>query len=1184
MGLMFKFLTSASSSDPTEAQDLTEWRERVLEWVLRGIFAFWILALISGVNNVIAAYRQERMVLENALEQAALIISLYLILTALFVFVTFQRGLKYELRAVILLALLYSVGTMGLALTALSGDGRIFLFAFVVMTAILFDLRASLTALGVSLLTLFVIGFLEVNGKLTVPIERQINSGNSGAWFSGTAVFIVLSVAALISITYLLRAFERSLHAARESLSREQRIARTLRMLSNVNQIIVREQDEKRLLQRVSDELLSSHEYSFVWIGLVEADGVTLKLAALAGEPLDPELFTTHLDQGEGLGCAIQTLRQRSPVEVMSQRERNLCLNCPRLVHHPSRAAVALPLVRDERRLGVLVVDHAEPLGAFDPEEVKLLSELAEDVGYALEKMRADEKLQSHVRHQTLLANLTRLSLETSALPQMLTSMAEHLRAAYSADGCYMALLNPQGTESLPAAAVGESAEAFLRAKLPPQEFELGRFHRETGQPLVVENAPNDPRIRPEVQQRFSVGALLAAPLTADNTPLGGLFLVFHKPRIFPPEEVTALTQAANQVALAVAKSRLDAQIQARAIELEKLYASAQDMVASLLDPSALLQKLARHVAEALDVTSTFVMSVDPTREVFIELAEYWTDQASPAEQKSEVEVCFPMQNYVAVVNAILAGETITLHRDDVSLSEPERDQFREYDVQSMLFVPLMARGRLLGDLEIWESRRRREFSEAEIQLAQAIAAHAAAIIENASLYKQMEESEAYFRALSENSAEGVAILDVDGKFTYVARTVERILGYNPQDVTGRYAFEIIHPEDLPAAQAVFEECVQEADRLLQMEYRARHVDGTWRQLEITMKNLLNEPAVRGVVANFRDITERRQAVEALAQREAYFRALIENSAEGIVILDEQGMMRYVAPAEEKLTGYNPEEAVGQSVYSNIHPEDLPNVIAAVREGIANPGIAKVVEYRFKRMDGEWRYFEATGHSLLNDPHISGLVINYRDITERKLAEQAIAQHAEDLAQAYDNTLAGWARALELRDELTEGHTRRVTELTLSLARAFGIGEKELAHIRRGALLHDIGKMGIPDSILHKPGPLTAHEMRIMQMHPQYAYELLSLIPFLHPAIDIPYCHHEHWDGTGYPRGLRGREIPLAARIFSVVDVWDALTTDRPYRAAWSRVRAREYLLAESGCYFDPEIVQKFLRLIDPQL
>jgi len=160
---------------------------------------------------------------------------------------------------------------------------------------------------------------------------------------------------------------------------------------------------------------------------------------------------------------------------------------------------------------------------------------------------------------------------------------------------------------------------------------------------------------------------------------------------------------------------------------------------------------------------------------------------------------------------------------------------------------------------------------------------------------------------------------------------------------------------------------------------------------------------------------------------------------------------------------------------------------------------------------------------------------------------------ANDLAKAYDDTLAGWGRALELRDEPTEGHTRRVTDLTLRLARSLGITDAELVDIRRGALLHDIGKMAIPDSILRKSGPLNAEETAVMNRHPEFAFKMLSGIAFVRSALDIPYCHHEHWDGTGYPRGLTGEAIPLAARIFAVVDVWDALTSDRPYRKAWSR-------------------------------
>jgi HD-GYP domain-containing protein (c-di-GMP phosphodiesterase class II)/HAMP domain-containing protein len=186
-----------------------------------------------------------------------------------------------------------------------------------------------------------------------------------------------------------------------------------------------------------------------------------------------------------------------------------------------------------------------------------------------------------------------------------------------------------------------------------------------------------------------------------------------------------------------------------------------------------------------------------------------------------------------------------------------------------------------------------------------------------------------------------------------------------------------------------------------------------------------------------------------------------------------------------------------------------------------------------------------------------------------------------DLLLAYETTLEGWSRALDLRDRETEGHTQRVADLTVRLARALGVPEDDIVHIRRGALLHDIGKMGVPDAILHKPGPLTEEEWTVMRRHPDLARGLLWPIAYLRPSLDIPYCHHERWDGTGYPRGLRGEEIPLAARIFAVVDVWDALLSDRPYRPAWTRERALQYLREQAGRQFDPDVVRAFVQMVE---
>ena len=195
----------------------------------------------------------------------------------------------------------------------------------------------------------------------------------------------------------------------------------------------------------------------------------------------------------------------------------------------------------------------------------------------------------------------------------------------------------------------------------------------------------------------------------------------------------------------------------------------------------------------------------------------------------------------------------------------------------------------------------------------------------------------------------------------------------------------------------------------------------------------------------------------------------------------------------------------------------------------------------------------------------------------------ALEHSNRELMEAYDTTLEGWSKALELRDEETEGHTQRVTDMTVRLARRMGLDGDDLVQIKRGALLHDIGKMGIPDGILNKPGPLTEEQWDVMRKHTIYAYQMLSPIAYLKPALAIPCCHHERWDGNGYPLGWRGQDIPLPARIFAVVDVWDALSSDRPYRKAWPKERVLEHLESHKGVHFDPLVVDEFLRMIQTE-
>ncbi len=283
--------------------------------------------------------------------------------------------------------------------------------------------------------------------------------------------------------------------------------------------------------------------------------------------------------------------------------------------------------------------------------------------------------------------------------------------------------------------------------------------------------------------------------------------------------------------------------------------------------------------------------------------------------------------------------------------------------------------------------------------------------------------------------------------------------------------------------------------------------------------------------------------------------------------------------------------------------EGPSGTVARDRETLRIDGADEVRRaFQGHRLNGEREMVGYAGVALLAKGHLQGVLEvfddkplpasdDWHDFLEALAVQAAIAlsnaRLFEDLERsnielrlAYDTTIEGWSRALDLKDEETEGHSRRVTELAVQLAARLGLKGEELVHVRRGALLHDIGKMGVPDSILLKPGKLDPEEWEIMKQHTTLAYELLSGIRFLRPALAIPHSHHERWDGTGYPLGLKGRDIPLAARLFAVADVYDALTSDRPYRQAWPKQRAVEHLKEQSGTHFDPDVVKVFLEML----
>jgi putative two-component system response regulator len=312
-----------------------------------------------------------------------------------------------------------------------------------------------------------------------------------------------------------------------------------------------------------------------------------------------------------------------------------------------------------------------------------------------------------------------------------------------------------------------------------------------------------------------------------------------------------------------------------------------------------------------------------------------------------------------------------------------------------------------------------------------------------------------------------------------------------------------------------------------------------------------------------------RETLQSVLEGEGYELEMAENGFQAIEkakqLLPDVILLDVMMPG---MTGFE----VCQRIRSDPQIAEIPIIILTAlddRESLLNALKAGADDFISKPFDRYELRARLLGITRLN---------RYQKLLqERAKLREANAQ----LLNAYEATIEGLSHALDLRDRETEGHSRRVTEVTVKLAQALNFSEEEILHMRRGALLHDIGKIGIPDSILHKPDSLTEEEWTNMRKHPQFAYDMLSPIEYLRPALVIPYSHHEKWDGTGYPRGLKGEEIPMSARLFAIADVWDAVTSDRPYRAAWTKEQAAAYIREQSGKHFDPQVVELFFKVVE---
>jgi len=503
---------------------------------------------------------------------------------------------------------------------------------------------------------------------------------------------------------------------------------------------------------------------------------------------------------------------------------------------------------------------------------------------------------------------------------------------------------------------------------------------------------------------------------------------------------------------------------------------------------------------------------------------------------------------------------------------------------------------------------------------------------------ESLREREVLYRTLVETLPDAVIVTNAQGEITYVSPMTLTFFGYDHEDeVLGVDTEYWLTPGSLEMGKQAFR-CVIAGGTIRNLELQMYRKDRSTFYGEISESPLEDgQSNTAGIIITIRDVSERKQANLALQESEALYRArtieletlftlstllrqaknardmlqvalnevqrLLGVDSATFMLLDREKENFNIALAVGTLSSdigksfSVREESLCRQVFMTKRPYvtadyslDAHRFIAGWNDyTITDLGAAAYVPIQSedeilgvlmmaynKRPNS--RLFGHDEVRLLST--IGEMTGNY--LRRAWLFEDLQLSH-EQLSNAYEDTIDALSRALDLRDRDTEGHTRRVIDLTLSLARRVGMDDAQLVHVRRGAYLHDMGKIGIPDMILLKPGALTDEEWEIMRRHPQYTYDMLSHIDFLRPALDIPYCHHEKWDGTGYPCGKKGEEIPLAARLFAVVDVWDALTNERPYRPAWPREKVVRYIKEQSGSHFDPHIVDIFLEIIQDE-
>ncbi len=958
-----------------------------------------------------------------------------------------------------------------------------------------------------------------------------------------------------------------------------QRSNRILSALQEATLPLIKQTELSEVLQEILRQATELFESTDGYIYLVKPDESEMVLSMGIGP--SNRYIGTRLKTGEGLAGIAWESGKPVSVDDYDSWPGRLKIFRDDLKFH---ASAAVPLMARSKIMGVLGIGDVTPDRRFDQEDLELLTRFAELAAIAIENARLYTMSQQELEERKIAEEAMR---EAEAKYR---TVVEHISAV-----TYTALLDEAKTllyvspqiETL----LGYTAEEHLadpeawRKSIHPDDRE---------------------RVLAEAQRFYETGE----PLATDYRSVArdGRIVWFHD------EAVVFEDRATHKRFIQGIKVDITQRVQAEALQ-DAIY-----RISDAASQSGGMDEFYRAIHESL----RSVMFAD---NFFIALYDKETDLLRfpyYVDENDSTPNTAPLgrgpTTYVLRQGVPLLGKSDTMRKLE------ELGELTPVGTKSIdwLGVPLKINNETIGVMAVQTYTEGIRYTQRDLDILSFVSTQVALSIERKRSAESLRVAEERYRSLIEQLPIVVYVNpadDVDAT-VYVSPQIKDFLGYSQDEWLKDPLFwqKALHPDDRARVLAEVETLRGERHSF-DDEYRMIARDGriVWVRDQAT---LLNDSEGRALLWQglMVDISDRKQAEERirlqierlkalrtidmfiasgtdlhLTMRTILQQAVSQLGVDAADILLLNSSMHVLEFSEglgfrtrgvEQTTLRVGEGFAGRAVLQRemVSVEDLSayeqhplftlegfmacHCIPLIAKGEVK-GVLEVFHRSTLNADSEWVDFL---ESLAGQ---AALAVDNASLFE------SLQRTNIELSLAYETTLEGWSAALDLRDKETEGHTRRVTDLTLRLASAMGVGEKERVHIRRGALLHDIGKMGIPDRILLKPDVLTGEEWEIMRQHPVYAYNLLSQIAHLRPALDIPYCHHERWDGSGYPRGLKAEAIPLAARIFAVADVWDALCSDRPYRPAWTREQALGYIKSLSGVHFDPRVVEAFLGVVE---